>query len=66
MPGKEKRLLARDDGTGVPLNGSIIEVASYYTVFTDVHVAAQDNPSPTAGLVTPNVRLRWEHDRPER
>ena len=45
-------------GTWMPFNGSIDEVAIYNTVFTDANVAAQDNPAPAAGLVTPTYDYR--------
>ncbi|MBI4933671.1 MAG: hypothetical protein HY828_07320 [Actinobacteria bacterium] len=40
-------------GGWMPFQGSIDEVAVYNTVLTDANVAAQDNPVPTAGLVSP-------------
>ncbi len=45
-------------GTWMPFNGTIDEVAIYNTVFTDANVAAQDNPAPAAGLVTPTYDYR--------
>lgn len=39
-------------GGWMPFTGQIDEVAIYSTVFTDANVASQDNPTPTAGLVT--------------
>ena len=45
-------------GTWMPFTGSIDEVAIYSVAMSDTNVAAQDNPAPSTGLVSPAYDYR--------